>query len=38
VLCDLCVEEMRVGNHSNGFLIARAYKNIAEKYFLTTGL
>ena len=38
MFCDLCVEEMRAGNHSNDFLAARAYKNIAEKYFLTTGL
>ncbi|WVZ95418.1 hypothetical protein U9M48_041186 [Paspalum notatum var. saurae] len=29
---------MRAGNKNNGFLTSRAYKNIAEHYYLRTGL
>ena len=38
IFCNICIEEIRAGNTSNGFLTSRAYKNMAEKYLITTGL
>lgn len=36
--CDICIEEMRAGNSNNGFITNRGYKNIAEKYYISTRL
>uniref|UniRef100_A0A0A9DIQ3 Myb/SANT-like domain-containing protein n=1 Tax=Arundo donax TaxID=35708 RepID=A0A0A9DIQ3_ARUDO len=38
IFCDICIEEIRAGNTNNGFMTNRGYKNIAEKYHLSTGL
>jgi len=38
VFCDLCVEEIKAGNRSNGLMTRRAYTNIAQNFYLHTGL
>ena len=38
MFCDICVEEIKAGNRNNGLMTPRAYKNMAEKYYLSIGL
>jgi len=38
IFCEICLEEKRAGNHSNGFITNRGYVNISEKYYNSTHL
>ncbi len=38
IFCDICIEEIKAGNTSNGTLTSRAYNNMAEKFYISAGL
>jgi lipid II:glycine glycyltransferase (peptidoglycan interpeptide bridge formation enzyme) len=38
IFCEICLEEKRAGNHSNGFITNWGYVNISEKYYNSTHL